>query len=178
MMFIIIILQGCTYRTVTDYKNCVSKELIFEFKENLKIYIIDDSSGKHKYSSMNFPNGEHYLCVGEGDECIQSYKEKEDWNLIPLQSKSFHLTGNYKTNVPNTILGAFVPKTSALQAEIDGTKVWLSLHQFDNSNHKLSIKESIERLKENSELLNGWHLVFECPNTSVKEVDRTLIWFH
>lgn len=182
LIFSIFTLQGC-FSTVTDYENCVSEELIFEFKDDLQLYIIDDSEGTNKYTSMTFPKGEHYLCIGKDDACIDAYKDYSDtykyhqgWKLIPVPSKPFHLTGKYKTNKPNSILGTFAPDTSALQAEIDGTKVWLSLHEFDNSDHKQSVEESIEKLKRNSELLNGWHLVFECPNTDVKEVNSELIW--
>ncbi len=74
IIFLILNLQGCTYRIVTDYENCVSKELIFEFKDNIKLYIIDDSKARYKYSSMNFPKGEHYLylCSDEEDECLKN----------------------------------------------------------------------------------------------------------
>ena len=126
LIFSIFILQGCTSSIETDYENCVSKELIFEFKDNIKLYIIDDSKGIYKYSSMNFPKGEHYLylCSNEEDECRREYTGQyyQGWKLIKIESKPFHLTGKYKTNEPNLILGAFAPSTSALQIEINGIK--------------------------------------------------------
>ena len=42
--------QGCTYRTITDYEKCTSEDLFFELKDNLDIYLIDDSMATYKYS--------------------------------------------------------------------------------------------------------------------------------
>lgn len=183
LIFFILILQGCTYSIVTDYDNCVSKELVFEFKDNLKLYIIDDSKGIYKYSSMNFPEGEHYLhlCSDEEDKCEREYSGQyyQGWKLIKIQSKPFHLTGRYKVNEPNFILGAFAPETSALQIEIDGIKVWLSDYELDESNLKKSSANSIKELNKNRKLStdwNDWMTEFQCPNTDVKESSWELIW--
>ena len=75
LLILILTLQGSTYRIVTDYEDCVSKKFIFEFKDNINIYIIDDSEATYKYSSINFPKGEHYLflCSDEEDKCIKEY---------------------------------------------------------------------------------------------------------
>lgn len=173
----ILILQGCTYRIITDYKNCVSEDLVFEFKDNLKLYIIDDTNAEYKYSSMNLPKGEHYLCVGEEDECIKEFSS-EYYNLIPIESKPFHLTGTYKVNRPNIILGAFVSETSAIQIEINGIKTWVALYELDEDNLKKSSEESLKKLNKNTKVLNGWHKVFECPNTDVKKDDWELVFFN
>jgi len=131
---------------------------------------------------MNFVKGEHYLCIGEGDECIRNYTGQyyQGWKLIPVLSKPFHLTGKYKTKKPNFILGAFAPETSALQIEINGKKVWLSDYELNESNLKKSSLESIKALNKNRKLStdwNDWMTEFECPSPNVKETDWELIWF-
>lgn len=179
--FLILTLQGCTYSIVTDYENCVSKELIFEFKDNIKLYAIDDSKATHKYSSMNFPKGEHYLylCSDEEDKCIKKYSRQyyQGLELIKVESKPFHLTGRYKTNEPNFILGAFAPDTSALQIEIGDIKAWLAEYDLDIRDIKSSSASSIKELNNNRKLSNTWITEFECPNTDVKESSWELIWF-
>lgn len=185
LLLLILTLQGCTYRIVTDYENCVSKELIFEFKDNIKLYIIDDSKATYKYSSMNFPKGEHYLflCSDEENKCIKEYSGQyyQGWELIKVESKPFYLTGRYKTNEPNFILGAFAPDTSALQIEIGGIKAWLSEYDLDINNMKKSSANSIKELNKNRKLStdwNDWMTKFECPNIDVKKSSWELIWFN
>ena len=183
LIFIVFTLQGCTNRVITDYENCVSEELTFEFKDNLNLYLIDDSKGTYKYSSMNFLEGEHYLCIGEKNECIREYTGQyyQGWKLIPVLSKNFHLTGKYKTNEPNAILGAFAPDTDALQIEIDGIKAWLSVYELkDTSNLKKSSTKSIQELNKNRKLAtdwNDWMTIFECPNPNVQKKKWERIWF-
>ncbi len=184
LIYSIFTLQGCTYSTVTDYENCVSEELIFEFKDDLQLYIIDDSEGKNKYTSMTFPEGEHYLCIGKENTCINAYKDYSDtykyhqgWKLISVPSRPFHLTGKYKTNKPNSILGIF-EHASALQIELNGIKVWLSDYQLDDSNLKESSAKNITKLNKNSKMINEWMSVFECPNIDVKEINSEIIWFN
>lgn len=185
LLLLILTLQGCTYRIVTDYENCVSKELIFEFKDNIKLYIIDDSKATYKYSSMNFPKGEYYLdlCLDKEDECIKKYSGEyyQGWKLIKVESKPFHLTGRYKINEPNFILGAFASKTTALQIEIGDIKAWLSEHDLDIDDMKKSSANSIQELNRNRKLhtdWNDWMTEFKCPNTDVKESSWKLIWFN
>lgn len=172
--------QGCTYRIVTDYSECVSSELTFEFKEDLNLFLIDDSDGEHKYSSMNLPKGEYYICVGEGDQCMKDYagQYSRGWKLIPIHPEPFHLTGKYKTNVPNLILGAFASETEALQANIAGKNVWLPVYVLDERKLGASSKESINALNKNTTLINGWLPDFKCPNTDVKEEGWELVWFY
>lgn len=185
LLLLILTLQGCTYRIVTDYENCVSKELIFEFKDNIKLYIIDDSKATYKYSSMNFLKGEHYLylCSDEEDKCIKEYSGQyyQGWKLIKVESKPFHLTGRYKINKPNFILGAFASKTSALQIEIGDIKAWLPEYDFNIKNMKESSTNSIKELNKNRKLStdwNDWMTEFKCPNSDVKESSWELIWFN
>lgn len=134
---------------------------------------------------MNLPEGEHYLylCSNEEDACIREYSGQyyQGWKLIKIQSKPFHLTGRYKTKEPNFILGAFAPKTSALQIEIDGIKVWLAEYKLSASKLKSSSANSIKELNKNRKLStdwNDWMTEFQCPNTDVKESDWELIWFN
>ena len=177
-------IHGCAYSIVTDYENCVSKELIFEFKENLKLYSIDDSKGKHKYSSMNLPQGEHhlYICSEEEDQCLKEYSGRyyyQGWRLIKINSKLFHLTGRYKKNEPNIILGMFAPSTSALQIEINGENIWLSDYELDINNLTQSSLKSIKQLNENRKLQTDWNdymTEFQCPNKDVRENSWKLIW--
>ena len=184
LLFLIFTLQGCTYRIVTDYENCVSEKLIFEFKENTKLYIIDDSKATYKYSSMNFPKGEYYLylCSDKEDECLKKYSGQyyKGWNLIKVESKPFYLTGRYKINKPNLILGAFVPETSALQIKIGDIKAWVSEYDLDINNMKKSSANSIDKLNKNRKPRtdwNDWMTKFECPNIDTKESSWELIWF-
>ncbi len=167
MLALLLTLQGCTYSTVTEYKDCVSPELTFDFKDNVKLYALDDSAAEIKYSRMNINEGEFYLCTGSDCHSYPSSKFK----YIPLQSVPFHLTGKYRTSEPNIILGTFVSETSALQADINGTIVWMSLHEFEKHQHKKEVENSIIKLKRNSTLQNGWHLRFECPNNDVQVED-------
>ena len=184
LIFILFILQGCTYRVVTDYEDCVSEELYFELKDNLNIYLIDDSKGTYKYSSMNLPKNEYYICIGTKDTCIKEYTGQyyQDWKIIPIPTKSFHLTGRYKTNKPNFILGAFVSDTSAFQIEINQTKAWVSIYELnDIENFKKSSEKSIQKLNRNRKLAtdwNDWMTIFECPNPNVKKDDWNLIWYN
>jgi len=176
--------QGCTYRTITDYEKCTSEDLFFELKDNLDIYLIDDSMATYKYSSMNFPNNEHYICIGENDECKKEFTGSyyQGWRIIPVPSKIFHLTGKYKINEPNFILGAFAPTTSALQIEINNTKAWISVYELENmDNFKKSTTKSIQELNKNRKPKvdwNDWMTIFECPNPNVKEIDWKLSWFN
>ena len=185
IIFILFILQGCTYRVITDYEDCATEKLYFELKDNLNMYLIDDSNGIYKYSSMNFPKNEYYVCIGTEDRCVEEYKGQyyQGWKIIPISSKGFYLTGRYKTNKPNFILGAFVSETSALQIEINQTtKSWISVYELnDKANFKKSSEKSILKLNRNRKLAtdwNDWMTIFECPNPNVKEVDWNLIWFH
>jgi hypothetical protein len=180
LLFLVLFLQGCTYSKITDYSNCVSKDLTFEFKDDLSLFIIDDSKGENKYSSMNFPNDEHYICIGRGDQCVRDHKGLyyKGWKLIPLRSEPFHLTSRYKTNVPNSILGIFAPDTSALQAEIAGKNVWLPVYVLDEYHLKKSSTESIRALNKNTRMLNGRIPIFECPNENVKEDGSEKVWFN
>ncbi len=182
-MFIILLLQGCTYRTITDYENCVSGDLFFELKDNLNIYLIDDSMATYKYTSMNFPSNEHYICIGENDECKKEFTGSyyQDWKIIPIPSKIFRLTGKYKINEPNFILGAFVSTTSALQIDINNTKAWISVYEIeDMDKFKKSTTKSIQELNKNRKPRvdwNDWMTEFQCPNTDVKKSSWELIWF-
>ena len=182
LIFIVLTLQGCINRTITDYENCVSEELTFEFKDKIGIYIIDDSEGKNKYSSMNFPKGEYYLCVKEGMRCLNfSGEYYEGWNIIHVKSKTIQLTGKYKTNKPNGILSAFAPDTEALQVVIDGNKAWISVYELEDvANFKKSSDKSIQELNKNRKLAtdwNDWMTIFECPNPNVLKKKSERIWF-
>jgi hypothetical protein len=174
--------QGCTNRTITDYENCVLDGLTFELKDEIKVFVIDDLEGKNKYSSMNFPKGEYYLCIKKGMDCAIGYGEySRGWSMIYLKSKTIRLTGRYKTNVPNAVLGAFAPDTFAFQVEIEDRKAWVSVNEFeDMSNFKESSAKNIQELNKNRKLTtdwNDWMTKFECPNPNVKEVDSEKIWF-
>jgi len=175
---VLLSMQGCVYRVITDYDNCVPNALVLEFKKNLNLYIIDDSKGQNKYSSMNFTNGEYYLCIEEEDECTQNYNGAyyQGWKIVPLSAKSFRFTGLYKTNKPNFLLGAFVSESSALQIEINGTKAWLSSYELDKSNIKKKSFKNLEKLHANSIKINDYISVFECSNANVEERDWTLVW--
>ena len=148
------------------------------------MYLIDDSMATNKYSTMNFPNNEHYVCIGKYKECEEKFSGSyyQNWKLIPISSKIFHLTGKYKINKPNLILGAFAPTTSALQIEINNTKAWISVYELeDMDNFKKSTVKSIQELNKNRKPRvdwNDWMTTFECPNPNVKEIDWELIWFN
>lgn len=182
LIIMLLVFQGCTNRVITDYDNCVPEGLTFELKDDLGVFIIDDSEGKNKYSSMNFPEGEYYLCIEEGMGCAKSYGEySKGWSMIYLKSRTIRLTGRYKTNKPNAILGAFAPDTFALQVEIADKKAWVSVREFkDMSKFKESSRKSIQELNKNRKLTtdwNDWMTKFECPNLDSKEVGSKKIWF-
>jgi len=92
------------------------------------------------------------------------------------------MTGRYKTNKPNFILGAFVSDTSAFQIEINQTKAWVSVYELnDKENFKKSSEKSIQKLNRNRKLAtdwNDWMTIFECPNPNVKKDDWDLIWYN
>lgn len=183
LLFLIFLLQGCTYRKITDYENCVSSELTFEFKDDINLYIIDDSNGEYKYSSMNFPNKQYYLfiCSDDEDTCKREYSGQyyQGWKLIKIKSTPFYLTGKYKINQPQSLLSAFAPKTSALQIYINGTYTWVSDNELNDINLKNISKNSIKELHKNRRLTtdwNDWMTEFQCPNPNVKEIDTELIW--
>ena len=183
LIIMVLSLQGCTNRVITDYENCVPEGLTFELRDDLGVFIIDDSEGENKYSSMNFPEGEYYLCIKEGMGCAKSYGEySEGWSMIYLKSRTIRLTGRYKTNKPNAVLGAFAPDTFALQVEIEDKKAWVSISEFrDMSNFKESSTKNIQELNKNRKLTtdwNDWMTKFECPNPNVKEIDSKKIWFN
>jgi len=175
--------QGCTNRTITDYENCVPAGLTFELKDEIKVFVIDDSEGKNKYSSMNFPKGEYYLCIKEGMGCAYDYGEfSKGWSMIYLKSKTIRLTGRYKTNVPNAVLGAFAPDTFALQVEIEDRKAWVSVSDLrdmsdlkETSENEKSIQELNKNRKSISDL-HDWMTKFECPNQDVKKKGSEKIW--
>jgi hypothetical protein len=93
---------------------------------------------------------------------------------IPIKSLPFHLTGIYKTNSPQGILALAVDKTASIQADYNGTKIWMSLYDFEEYYHKDYVQENIKRLKEKSELAGGWNLKFKCPNQKAKVVYWTI----
>lgn len=168
----ILFFQGCAYRIITDYENCVSPKLTFEFEVDVKLCIIDDSQTERKYSSMNFPDEEYYLSTGNGCDGHGNVGIK----YIPMHTQAFHLTGKYKVNRPKALLGAIISDTAALQADFNGTKVWISPQHLVYTDHKEYAENSIKALTEKSEFYNGWHLIFECPNTDVKEVGWMSRW--
>jgi hypothetical protein len=183
LALIILTFQSCTYRVITDYEDCISEKLLFELKDDKNLFIIDDSRGTYKYSSMNFPKNEYFVCISEKNGCIKEHSGyyQEGWKIIPVSSKSFHLTGKYKINKPNVILGAFASEYSALQIDINGTKAWIAVYElYDASNFKKSSQDSIIRLNKNRKLTTDWYDMmgaFECPNPNVKESDWKIIWF-
>ena len=183
LTFLIFTLHGCIYRVISDYEDCVSENLTFEFKDNIKLYIVDDSNARYKYSSMNFPKGEHYLylCSDEEDECLNEFSGPyyRGWKLIRVESKPFHLTGRYKIDKPNLILGAFAPETSALQIKMGDITAWVSVYVFDMDYMKESSASSVEELNKNRKPRTDWNnrmTKFECPNSDAKESSWEVFW--
>jgi hypothetical protein len=162
-LLIFFFFQGCGFHLITTYENCVSPELTFEFKDNKKLCLIDDSKAKRKYSSLGIAEGEYYFST---EDCKPFGNDGYDY--IPLKVMPFHLTGVYKINTPKGILGMFISEISHIQADYNGTKVWMSLYDFEEYYHKDYVQEDIKKLKEKSELAGGWHLKFKCPNQKAR----------
>lgn len=160
LFFTLLLFQGCAYRIITTHEECVSRELIFEFKDKKKLCFIDDSQAKRKYSSMGIKDGEYYLGIDSSCDLYSSDTIKS----IPVKSIPFHLTGIYKTNTPMGILAMAIDKTSSIQADFNGIKVWMSLYDFEEYYHKDYVQENIKKLKEKSALTGSWISKFECPN--------------
>ena len=156
--------QGCAYRIITDYDSCVPQNLTFQFKDRYALYIIDDSKVDRKYSSMNFEKGEYYICLDKSDS--SNYicgMLRSDYNLIPLKNQPFHLTGKYKYNDPNLILGIAVSDSHALQADFNGTLVWISIYNLANKHdHKEYTHKNIDYIFKESD----YYRDFECPSDS------------
>lgn len=173
----LLVFTGCTDRTITDYDNCVPDGLTIEFKDEIGMAIIDDSEGENKYSTMNFPKGEYYLCVREGDGCLFfSGEYYEGWNIIRLKSKTIKLTGKYKTNKPHGINSAFNSDSGALQVLIEGRKAWISESYIDETDVKESSIEVIKEIRKNSSSPDELAFYFKCPNTDVKEIGKETLY--
>lgn len=168
LLVLIFSFYGCS-RTITDYENCVSEELHFEFKNELNLYIVDDSKGKYKYSSMNFPKGEYYLSFKKENGVYYS-----GWKFIPIKSKSFYLTGKYKIDKPNFILSYVLDSSSSLQIDINNTKTWISPYELSKETLKKSYMNNREKLYKNTK--NKYGFKFKCPNEDVKENDWHIFW--
>ncbi len=176
-VFVFFILQGCNSRVITDYDKCIFEKLYFEFKDDLNIYLIDDSKGKNRYSNMNFKKGEDYICIGKKDTCIKDFKGAyyKGWKILPLASKRFYLTGKYKISKPFSL---FMSETSALQIDINHTKAWISIYEInDKTNFKKSSLTSIQKLNKLRGEHPKWMTIFKCPNPNVKKVGWDLILF-
>lgn len=185
LLIMVLAFQGCTNRTITDYENCAPAGLTFEFKDEIGIFVIDDSEGKNKYSSMNFPKGEYYLCIKEGLRCANSYGEySEGWSTIYLKSKTIRLTGRYKASKPNAVLGAFAPDTFALQVKVEDRKAWVSvsdLRSMSDLKETSANEKSIQELNKNRKSISDLHDLttkFECPNPDVIKKDSEKILFY
>lgn len=161
--------QGCAYRIITDYDNCVPQNLTFEFKDKYALYIVDDGNAENppeRYTSMNFEKGEHYICLDrqiDSPNYVCAGMSRSEYNLIRLENQAFHLTGKYKYNDPNLILGLAVSDSHALQADFNGTIVWIGDYELaDKHNHKEYTHKNIDYIfKESSS-----HRDFECPSDS------------
>lgn len=171
---LLLLFQGCAYRIITDYDNCVPQNLTFEFKDKYALYIIDDSNidtPHGRYSSMNFEKGEYYICLDkqiDSPNYVCGGMHKSEYNLIPLKNQPFHLTGKYKYNDPNLILGIAVSDSHALQADFNGTIVWISAYTVaDKDNQKEHTHKNIDDLfKDSTFTYYGSLDDFECPLNS------------
>lgn len=165
---VLLVFQGCAYRVITDYDNCVPQNLTFEFKDKYALYIIDDGNAENppqRYTSMNFEKGEHYICIDSSNssDSVCGGTSKSEYNVIRLKNQPFHLTGKYKHNDPNLILGLAVSDSHALQADFNGTIVWISIGRLAyKHDHKEYTHKNIDYIfKESSN-----HRDFECPLNS------------
>lgn len=166
---VLLLFQGCAYRIITDYDNCVPQDLTFEFKDKYALYIIDDGNAENppqRYTSMNFEKGEHFICIDYGSDSsdhVCGGTPKSEFNVIRLKNQPFHLTGKYKYNDPNLILGIAVSDSHALQADFNGTLVWISTSTFAfKYEHKEYTHKNIDYIFKESNSDRD----FECPSDS------------
>ena len=168
-IFLIVIpflVQGCVFRTITDYENCVPDDLIFEFKDRFQHCIVDDSKSQQKFSSMNIPEGEYFF-----SEC----ESTSDYKYTKVTTP-FRLTGKYKFSSPKALLAAFVGDSDAIQVDINGTKAWMSTYSLREAYyHKAYVAKSVNAFNKKSRLEHGWHYIFECPNDKYYISDWNII---
>ena len=166
-----ILLSGCGYKQVTIYDDCLSEEVVFSLKESKAVYGYDYGFfAPGRYSSLEQPDGEYIVCLGERCPKMMPCKKKCRTNY--LGNTHYHeirLTGRYAHIEPQFADKLGAPKTHLFQAEIDGHTIWFPSNSIRRMDVLDEYKSAIDHLYSKSEIDDIGHIKkFTCPNPDAK----------
>jgi hypothetical protein len=153
LLVMLISIEGCGYRSMGTYQANYPETLLFEFKDEIELYMVDDSSvtSKYqKYSRQNFPKGEYYLHLKTLHTWSNFESLNKKYHMVKVKSTPFYFTGKYKTIEPFLIFGTFVNSSIAFQIHIGGVNTWISEYDLDSETLKKSSWITLSKISGNT----------------------------